>query len=105
MNDSELFVIGDENAVFGFALLGIEGEAVQSGAEAHAALSLALARRDLAILFVTDEWAQVLRSDLDRLMVTLSSPLIVEIPGSSQPGGRPSLRAQIQQALDIRLER
>ena len=104
MNASGLFVIGDENAVFGFRLLGIEGQAVHSAAEAHAALESVLARAGLEIVFVTDEWAQALRSELDRLRATLPSPLIVEIPGSRPAGTRPSLRSLIQQALGVRLE-
>ena len=58
----------------------------------------------MEIVFVTDEWAQALRADLDRLRTTLPSPLIVEIPGSRRLGDRPSLRALIQQALGVRLE-
>lgn len=105
MTDSSLFVIGDENAVFGFRLLGVEGWAVHSAAEAHSALDSALARTDLKIVLVTDEWAQALRHELDRLRTTLPSPLIVEIPGSRHLEARPSLRALIQQALNVRLER
>jgi V/A-type H+-transporting ATPase subunit F len=105
MSDSGIFVIGDENAVFGFRLLGVEGWTVRSADEAHSALESSLARDDLRILLVTEEWAHAMRRDLDRLRMTLPSPLIVEIPGSRRLEARPSLRALIQQALNVRLER
>jgi vacuolar-type H+-ATPase subunit F/Vma7 len=104
MNASGLFVIGDENAVFGFGLLGIEGQAVHSAAEAHTTLESVLARTGMEIVFVTDEWTQALRGELDRLRATLPSPLIVEIPGSRPSGTRPSLRTLIQQALGVQLD-
>jgi vacuolar-type H+-ATPase subunit F/Vma7 len=104
MNNSGLYVIGDENAVFGFGLLGIEGQAVESRAEAHAALEEALARSEADVVFLTDEWAQALGGELDRLRATVPAPLIVEIPGSRPGAARPSLRALVQQALGVRLD-
>jgi vacuolar-type H+-ATPase subunit F/Vma7 len=104
MNHSGLFVIGDENAVFGLGLLGIEGQTVNSLVEARAALEEALARAGVEVVFVTDEWAQALGGTLDRLRATMPAPLIVEIPGSRPGGARPSLRALVQQALGVRLD-
>ena len=45
MSDSGLYVIGDENAVFGFGLVGVEGQAAHSAEEAHRFLQRALARQ------------------------------------------------------------
>ncbi len=81
MNDTGLFVIGDENAVFGFGLIGVEGQAAHSAAEARSILENTLARQGMDVVLVTDEWAQALRSELDRLRTTLPAPLIVRDPG------------------------
>jgi vacuolar-type H+-ATPase subunit F/Vma7 len=43
MNGISLRVIGDENAVFGFALLGVPGEIVRTPAEARQALRTVVA--------------------------------------------------------------
>lgn len=100
----KVYVIGDENAVLGFALVGVEGQVVRTLPEARAALEAALDRRDVAIVLVTEEWADQMRAEVDELKMTILEPLILEIP-SMHGGRRPSsLRALVQQALGINLE-
>jgi len=104
MNAHDLFVIGDDHAVAGFRLLGVDGRAVRSAGEAHRALEAALARNELSIILITEDYAHALRNDLERLRAALPSPLIVEIPASRSTDARPSLRDMIQQALGLRPE-
>ncbi len=105
MNDSGLYVIGDEHAVYGFRLLGVAGAAVDSAEELQQELERVLARSDLKIVLVTRDLACTVRSDIDRLKAAVASPLIVEIP-SSRPASAPlPLRRLIQQALGLRLDR
>lgn len=104
MNATKLWVIGDENAIFGFALLGIGGQVVRTVAEARQALTTALADEATAIIFLTDVWAMALREEVDRHKVTATGPLLVEIASSQPNTARVSLRALLQGALGIRLE-
>jgi vacuolar-type H+-ATPase subunit F/Vma7 len=56
------------------------------------------------ILFITEEWADTMRDDVDRLKASTLEPLLVEIPGSQPGRGNISLRTLVQNALGIRLE-
>jgi vacuolar-type H+-ATPase subunit F/Vma7 len=103
MNHTGLFVIGDENAVFGFGLLGVAGQVVGSAMEARTTLEHVLDNQTVEIVLITDFWAQVLRADLDQLLVTRSTPLIVEIPGAIATSAQPVLRERLRQVLGVNL--
>jgi V/A-type H+-transporting ATPase subunit F len=105
MNDSGLYVIGDEHAVYGFRLLGVGGTAVDSPEELQQELERALAHSDLKIVLVTRDLACTMRSDIDRLKAAVTTPLIVEIPASRAASTPLPLRRLIQQALGLRLDR
>ena len=104
MSEPRLLVIGDENGVFGFALLGVEGRVVHSAEEARQALEEALASREPGIVLLTEEWAEAMRDEVDRLKATVLEPLILEIPASRPITVRRSLHELVQRALGIRLE-
>ena len=104
MSATDLQVIGDENAVFGFALLGVNGQVVQNVEEARHALNTALANAQTAIIFLTDEWANALRAEVDQHKATVAMPLLIEIPSSRPVAERQSLRDLLQGALGVRLE-
>ena len=104
MNESTLFVIGDENAVLGFGLLGVDGCAVHSAGEAHQALTDARTHMRSGILFITEEWADVMRDEVDRLKAATLEPLILEIPASQSRTNSASLRTMMQNALGIHLD-
>ncbi|MFN8486019.1 MAG: V-type ATP synthase subunit F [Caldilineaceae bacterium] len=104
MNAAKLFVIGDENAVFGFALLGVEGKIVHTADEAQQAFTAAMTRPELGILFLTETWASALRSTVDQWKADPLAPIVVEIPASQPTAARPSLRELVQQSLGLRLE-
>ena len=103
MNEFTLFVIGDENAVLGFGLLGVEGRVVHSVDEAHQALVDARDNMRSGILFITEEWADAVRDEVDRLKAATLEPLILEIPASRPDADRASLRTLVQNALGIQL--
>ena len=103
MNDTNLLIIGDENAVFGFALLGVTGQVVHSAEEAHDALQAALNAKEISIIFLTEAWATALQTEVAQHRATLPTPLIIEIPGSAPVAAHKSLRELVQEALGIRL--
>ena len=51
------YVIGDADMVTGFRLVGIEGVEANTADEAEQALDKALARTDLAIIIISEEFS------------------------------------------------
>lgn len=98
-----IFVIGDQNTVLGFALVGVEGEVVESVAEARAALERTLAQGDHQIVLMTRQWTGQMQPELDQLKLTTLEPVIVEIPGSREAPPAQSLRQSIEKTIGIRL--
>jgi vacuolar-type H+-ATPase subunit F/Vma7 len=99
-----VFVMGDEDAVLGFALVGVAGKAVHDADEARNTLDEVLAREDVEILLITEDWAATMRERMDDLKMNTLHPVILEIPGSEMaPAGRP-LRELVQEAIGIHLE-
>ena len=104
MNESRLLVIGDDHAVYGLGLLGVAGRVVETAPAARQALEEAIAASDVDIIMLTEQWANALRDEVDRLRVATISPLILEIPSMDATAARPTLRETVQAALGIHLE-
>ncbi len=98
------FCIGDEDTVRGFALAGVDGEAVATPEQAAVALGRAVARAELGVVVITDRVAAGIRRQVEAHRLTRERPILVEIPG---PGGvlpgRKSLRELVQEAVGMRL--
>ena len=100
-----MFCIADEDTVRGFRLAGVAGQAVASVPEAVHAVESAVAKRDCAVIILTETVADDIRSQVERIRFEQQRPLIVEIPGpgGSLPG-RKSLRQLAREAVGIRIE-
>ena len=99
------FVIGDNDMVTGFRLVGVEGTEVSSAEAAREAFEKALARSDLAIVVISEEFSAQpqLHEAIDRVRQERISPLIVEMPGSM---GKPSeirMSDLISKTLGVRI--
>jgi len=98
------FIIGDEDAVLGFGLVGVHGLAASTPEEAQRAFDLALQDREVGILIITERAAELIRPKVDRYMFTQSFPLIVEVPDRLGPvAGRAGIREMVNQAIGIKL--
>ena len=98
------YIIGDEDAVLGFGLVGVEGRAAVSPQEAREALSAALEDKQVGIILITERVAELIRGQVDRYMYTRSFPLIVEIPDRKGPlAGKLGIREMVNQAIGIKL--
>ena len=74
------YVIGDSDMITGFRLVGVEGAEVNSADEAKQALNNALARNDLAIIIISEEFSTQpqLHETIDKVRRERKNPLIVE---------------------------
>jgi V/A-type H+-transporting ATPase subunit F len=99
----DIYVIGDENTVLGFSLVGVEGEAVESAKEARSALDDAVEKEGIKIILITEKWAGAMRERVDQLKRGMAAPLVLEIPGSASEPTGPSLRDLVEEAIGVRI--
>jgi V/A-type H+-transporting ATPase subunit F len=98
------FIIGDEDAVLGFGLVGVHGQTAISPEEARRAFNLALEDKDVGIVIITERVADLIRPQVDRYMFTQNFPLIVEVPDRQGPlAGKPGIRQMVNQAIGVKL--
>ena len=98
------YVIGDEDTVLGFGMVGVEGSTVISREDADAAFDKALADREIGILVITEAAADTIREKVDALLFSEQFPLIVEVPGrKGKIPKRPDLRQMVNEAIGIKL--
>ena len=96
-------IIGDEDTVLGFSLVGTRGIVASNPEEARNALHTALENPDYGIIIITQDVAQFIRAEVDRYIFTESFPLIVEIPNSASGGVSRDLRALVNEAIGVSL--
>lgn len=97
-------IIGDEDTVLGFELVGLSGQVVQTADEARRAFETMLADKEIGIIIITEPVADMIRPIVDKYLFTVSFPLIVEIPDRrGRPPGRPGIREMVNAAIGIKL--
>jgi V/A-type H+-transporting ATPase subunit F len=98
------FIIGDEDAVLGFGMVGVKGTVASSREKAEGAFRTALEDRDTGIIIITERVAELIRPLIDRFLFTERLPLVVEIPDREGPvSGRPGIREMVNAAIGIKL--
>ncbi len=97
-------IIGDEDTVLGFAVVGVAGKVATTADEANDAFLEFLEDKDIAIVIMTERIADLMRSVVDKYLLTESFPLIVEIPDrkGSVPG-RPGIKEMVNAAIGIKI--
>lgn len=98
-----IFVIGNSDAVLGFALVGVDGRMATDAQQATEALDACLADRTIGLLLITSDVAGHVRERVDALKVGSLAPLVVEVPGPSVDQGPPSLKDLVQRAVGVSL--
>ena len=100
----KVLVIGHPEAVLGFSLAGVTGQAVTTAGEANQALDHALGVKDLGIILVTQDIARLIQARMDQLKLHSTVPLVVEIlsPEGVQQG-EPTLSEIVLRAIGIKL--
>ncbi len=100
----KVLVIGHPNAVLGFSLAGVHGQAVTTPDEVNQALDNALAAKDIGIILLTQDVARLIQARVEDLKLHSTIPLVVEI--SSPEGVSPdeaSLSEVVLRAIGIKL--
>ncbi|MFA5514314.1 MAG: V-type ATP synthase subunit F [Sphaerochaetaceae bacterium] len=97
------FVIGDEDTVLGFSLVGTAGLSASNAQQAAQALRSALENRENGIIIITQDIADMIRDEVDRYIFSESFPLIVEIPNRASGGVSRDLRALVNEAIGVSL--
>ena len=96
------FVIGDEDTVLGFGLVGVEGTVVAAEDEARDIFSRVIQESEIGVVIITERVADQIREQVDRYVFTEDFPLILEIPDRrGRIEGRPSLREVANRAIGI----
>ncbi len=97
------FVIGDEDTVLGFSLVGVFGMQATNAQQAKRAWDKAVEDSQNGIIIITDEVANMIRPIVDRFLFSESFPLVVEIPSPRSKEGGTDLRALVNQAIGVSL--
>jgi len=97
-------IIGDEDTVLGFGMVGVQGRVARDAEQALRAFQGLLEDREVAIVIITERVAEMIRSTVDKYLFTVSFPLIVEIPDRHGPRpGRPTIKEMVNIAIGVRL--
>jgi len=97
-------IIGDEDTVLGFGMVGVSGKVVVNADEAQLAFQAILEDKETSIIIITERIADMIRSTVDKYLFTVSFPLIVEIPDrkGTKPG-RPGIKEMVNAAIGLKL--
>jgi len=97
-------IIGDEDAILGFGLVGVTGKVAATPQEAQQAFDALLQDQETGIIIITERVADMIRSTVDKYLFTESFPLIVEVPDRRGPlTGRPGIKELVNTAIGIKL--
>jgi len=100
----KILVIGNQEAVLGFSLTGVQGQVVSTVEEITQALDTALSSTDIGIVLVTQDVSKLIQPRMDQLQLRSTIPLVVEIPG---PEGvspdQPSLSDVVLRAIGVKI--
>jgi V/A-type H+-transporting ATPase subunit F len=100
-----IMVIGHPEAVLGFSLVGVHGQAAASVEEVNQALDRALALPDVGIILVTEDVARLIETRMAQLKLHSTVPLVVELPGpqDEQQPDQPPLSEMVQRVIGLKL--
>lgn len=98
------FIIGDEDTVLGFSMVGVKGRIVVNRIEAESAFREAISDQQVGIILITERVAETMRHAVDKYVFTSQFPLIVEIPDrQGKITGKPTIREMVNEAIGIKL--
>ncbi len=99
------FVIGDNDMVTGFRLVGVEGVEVTSPEEAKQALKNALNRSDVAVIIMSQAFSSepTLKEVISTARRERRAPLILEVQGSRGPSIETSISDLVSKIIGVKM--
>ncbi len=97
-------IIGDEDTVLGFGIVGVAGKVALNSDEAENAFQEILDDREIGIIIITEPVADMIRPIVDKYLFAESFPLVVEIPdrGGRDPA-RPGIKEMVNEVIGINI--
>ncbi len=97
-------IIGDEDSVLGFGMVGVSGKVADNADDARRAFQTMIEDKETSIIIITERVADMIRPIVDKYLFTVSFPLIVEIPDrNGRHPGRPGIKEMVNTAIGIKL--
>jgi vacuolar-type H+-ATPase subunit F/Vma7 len=96
-----MYVLGNEAAVLGFSLAGVEGAVVESGAELLDRLEELRRQGDVGLILVTSDLARLARRQLDAFSAARTQPIVLEVAAPGETVERPSAREVLRRAAGL----
>ena len=98
------FVIGDDDTVLGFGMVGVAGRVAHNAEETEQAFRQAMEDNQVGIIVMTERTAELIRPVVDRFVFSGRFPLVVEIPDRRGPiEGKPGIREMVNRAIGVKL--
>jgi V/A-type H+-transporting ATPase subunit F len=97
-------IIGDEDTVLGFGIVGVPGTVVTNSGQAQRAFQALLEDKETGIIIITERIADMIRPIVDKYLFTVNFPLVVEIPDrlGTKPGRR-GIKEMVNTAIGIKI--
>lgn len=97
-------VIGDEDTVLGFGIVGVSGMVAANADEASSAFQAVLEDKETCIIIITERVADMIRPVVQKYLITERFPLIVEIPDRNGPKpDRPGIKEMVNSSIGIKI--
>ena len=97
-------IIGDEDAIIGFGILGVPGKIAVNAEEAQKAFAAIIEDKDTGIIIITEKIADMIRPIINKYLLTSNFPLVIEIPDrNGAKEDRPSIKEMVNTAIGIKL--
>jgi V/A-type H+-transporting ATPase subunit F len=98
------YVIGDEDTVLGFDLVGVRGIVARDVGEAEGVFDSAVSDPDVGIVIITERTVDLIRSKVNQYQFTERFPLVVEIPDREGPKkDRTGIREMVNATIGVKL--
>lgn len=96
----KIAIIGNPDAIGGFRAVGVDAIGINSAADAQNKIQELYDQNDYAVVFITEDWAEKIKSFLKQLPAK-ALPSIVAIPSQagSTGAGLEQLSAIVEQAV------
>ncbi|HIV99037.1 MAG TPA: V-type ATP synthase subunit F [Candidatus Ornithospirochaeta avicola] len=96
----EYYVLGDDDTVLGFSIVGVSGAAVHDADEALFEWKRVIANKNYGIIIITEDVADLIRETVDKYLFSEDFPLVVEIPQKGKGFSR-DLKELVNQAIGV----